>query len=81
MWNSKISCPEWVFYPHKPYPFGNKCHTMWCVESSIAHGIKLVKKKDRPNDLDKQIEDEIGLTVGLLMQLTKLLHATGKVVT
>ena len=89
VWLNKF-CPGFMVCIHKPNPFGNEYH-------SIANGddgkfvmwrIKLVKGKDQPKlpnsqfafpgEFEKKGYDK---TVNLLLEMTKPLHGTGKVVT
>ena len=69
IWTNKFTCPGFMFVPHKPQPFGNEYHTVCCCTSGIMWGIDLVEGKDRPRALGQQEFDNMGSTVGLLLQM------------
>ena len=48
IWNSRWTCPGWMFVPRKPHPFGNEYHTISCGESGILFDMELVEGKDQP---------------------------------
>ena len=42
IWTNKFSCPGFMFIPRKPWPFGNKYHTVCCCcATGIMWGIDL----------------------------------------
>ena len=68
-----------MFVPRKPWPFGNKFHTMCCGISRVLFALELVKGKDQPKELGKpEYEDQGGATVGLILRLTKTIWGTGR---
>ena len=69
VWTNKFTCPVFMFIPCKPWPFGNEYHTICCCTSSIMWGIDLVDGKDHPRALGQQEFDNMGSTVGLLLQM------------
>ena len=80
VWTNKFTCPGFMFIPHKPWPFGNKYHTVCCCTSSIMWGIDLVGDKDHPRALGQQEFDNMGSTVGLLLQMLAPIFHKGYVV-
>jgi hypothetical protein len=68
-----------MFVPRKPWPFGNEYHTICCAKSGILWALEIVEGKDAPPQVVPEHNDK-GKTVGLLLRLTQLLYATGKVV-
>ena len=69
IWTNKFTCPGFMFVPHKPWPFGNEYHTICCCTSGIMWEIDLVEGKDCPKALGQQEFDNMGTTVGLLLQM------------
>jgi hypothetical protein len=47
-WANKYTCPGYMFGPRKPWPFGNKFHTIDCGVSEILYNLELVEGKDEP---------------------------------
>ena len=80
IWNSRWTCPGWVFCPRKPWPFGNEYHSICCGLSGIMFGIEMVEGKDRPKDIPKPSTDKHGPTCGLLLRLCQTMFQSGKVV-
>ena len=75
IWTNKFTCPGLMFVLHKPWPFGNKYHTVCCCTSAIMWGLDLVEGKDHPRDLGQQEFNNMGSTVGLLFwMLTPIFH-------
>ena len=71
-WHSHLTCPGWVFWPQKPYPFGNDYHTTCCGMSGLMFVIEMVEGKDQPIDLGApEFEGIIGKTGGLLFWVMK----------
>ena len=77
---NQYTCPGWIFCPRKPWPLGNEYHTIACGKSGILYAMELREGKDRPPQRPKPKYDDLGKTVGLLLRLTRQLHATSKVV-
>ncbi|KAL7487238.1 hypothetical protein ACHAW6_012858 [Cyclotella cf. meneghiniana] len=48
IWNSRWTCPGWVFCPRKPHPQGNEYHTICCGETGILFDFEVVEGRDRP---------------------------------
>ena len=72
---NKFTCPGFMFVPRKPWPFGNEYDTVCCCTSGIMWGIDLVEGKDHPRALGQQQFDDMGSTVGLLLQMhTPIFH-------
>jgi hypothetical protein len=80
IWNTKWTCPGWVFCPRKPHPFGNEYHSINCGLSGIMFAIEMVEGKDRPKEIPTPDTDKHGPTCGLLLRLCETLYHTGKVV-
>ena len=80
MWTNKFTCPSFMFVPHKPWPFGNKYHTMCGCSSGIMWGIDLVEGKDHPPQLGQHQYENFGLTVGLLLWMLSPIYHKGFVV-
>ncbi len=88
-WLNKF-CPGFMSLPHKPHPFGNEYHLIADRDGGrpIMWRVRIVKGKDRPKKPDrtwafptKWETKGYSNTVELLMDMTKPLHHTGKVVT
>ena len=69
VWTNKFTCPGFMFVPRKPWPFGNKYHTVCCCLSGIMWGIDLVEGKDHPRQLGQLKYEELGSMVGLLLRM------------
>ena len=85
-WLSKF-CPGFMVVPRKPHPFGNEYHTIADGDDGkpIMFRIKLVEGKDRPKKADGSWAfpseyDRLQKTTKTMMEMTKPLHGTGKVV-
>jgi hypothetical protein len=79
-WANKYTCPGYMFVPRKPWPFGNKYHTIACGISQILYHLELVEGKDELKDARGPKEnDGLGKTVGLLLCLTKTIWGTGNI--
>lgn len=85
-WLSKY-CPGFMVVPRKPHPFGNEYHTIADGDRGhpIMFQIKLVEGKDRPKKADGSWAfpsefDHLTKTARTMMEMTKPLHGTGKVV-
>jgi len=85
-WLSKY-CPGFMVVPCKPHPFGNEYHTIANGDGgkAIMFRIKLVEGKDRPKKADGSWAfpseyDRLTKTVKTMVEMTKPLHGTGKVV-
>jgi hypothetical protein len=85
-WLSKF-CPSFMCVPCKPHPFGNEYHTIANREGGkpIMFWIKLVKGKDRPKKANGSWAfpseyDCLSKTMKTMLEMTKPLHSTGKVV-
>ena len=82
VWMSKFMCPGFVFCPCMPHPKGNEYHTIYCVESSIIYGWKIVEVRDHPISMGGP---EFGTTknmntVGIMLWITQVMCRTGKAV-
>ena len=76
IWTNKFTCPGFML----PWPFGNKDHTICCCTSGIMWGIDLVEDKDHARALGQQEFDNMGFTVGLLLQMLAPIFHKGYVV-
>ena len=82
-------CPGFMFGPRKPHPFGNEYHTiadgdggkpvMWRVK--LQEGKDRPKKEDKPWAFPSPFEPRFSKTSVLMLEMTKPIHATGRVVT
>lgn len=79
-WTSRWTCPGWMFVPRKPHPSGNEYHTIACGLSGILWHMEMVEGKDQPPEILRKEFDEMGKTVGLLLQVTRQIWSTGKVI-
>ena len=77
MWTNKFTCPGFMFIPCKPWPFGNKYHTICCCSSGVMWGIDLVEGKDCPPQLGIQQYDNLGSMVGLLLCMLSPIYHKG----
>ena len=69
IWTKKFSCPGFMYIPRKPWPFGNEYHMVCCCATGMMWGIDLVEGKDHLHQMGQQKYDDLGATVGLLLQL------------
>ena len=69
IWMNKFSCPDFMFIARKPWPFGNEYHMVCCCARGIMWGIDLMEGNDCPHQMGQQTYDDLGVTVGLLLQL------------
>jgi hypothetical protein len=79
-WTSRWTCPGWMYVPRKPHPMGNEYHTICCGHSGIMYAIELVEGKDHPKEMPNPAYNDLGATCGLLLQLTRSIWSTGKIV-
>ncbi len=89
-WMNKF-CPGFMTLPWKPHPFGNKYHLIADGNDGkfIMWQIKIVEGKDRPKKPDGKwaFESEWerkypkAPTITTLLEMSKPIHRTGKVVT
>jgi len=80
IWFNRWTCPEEVFVPRKPHPFGNEYHTICCGVTGVMFGNDHVESKDRPRERPADENANLGSTVSLLLRMYKPLYSTGKVV-
>ena len=80
VWMNKFTCPGFMFIPRKPWPFGNKYHTICCCSSGIMWDIDLVEGKDCPQQFGIQQYDNFGSTVGLLLRMLSQIYHKGFIV-
>ncbi len=81
-------CPGFMYVPHKPNPSGNEYHSIADGDQGkpIMWRVKLQEGKDRPKDANghprfpSQYENH-SKTAALMLEMTKPIHNTGKVVT
>jgi hypothetical protein len=85
-WLSKF-CPGFMCVPRKPHPFGNEYHSICDGDDGkpIMWRIKLVEGKDRPKKANGSWAfpsdyDRLSKTAKTMVEMTKPLHGTGKVV-
>ena len=78
-WLNEYTCPGFMCVPHKPWKFGNEYHDTGCTMSDVIWQVDLHKGENRPQHMDKKEYDELGATVGMLLQLTKPVHGSGQV--
>mmetsp|Transcript_26170 Transcript_26170/g.44621 ORF Transcript_26170/g.44621 Transcript_26170/m.44621 type:complete len:150 (-) Transcript_26170:1029-1478(-) len=75
IWHNHWTCPEWIYCPRKPHPYGSEYHTTCCALSGIMFVIKLVEGKDRPREIGLQEFDNLsGKMVGLLLRMLAILQ-------
>ena len=80
-WTNMFTCPGFVFCPRKPWDCGNEYHTIGCGQTAIIFFLELVEGKDRPRQKPRPLyEDRGGKTVGLLLQMTKNIWNTGRLI-
>ena len=53
----------------KPHPFGNECHKICFGITSIFWRAHIFEGSDRPAHIDKNIHSDLGITVGLVLQM------------
>ena len=69
VWTNKFTCPGFMFVPRKPWHFGNQYHSVCCCTSGIMWGIEMVEGKDHPWQLGQPQYNNLGSTIGLLLQI------------
>ena len=79
-WVNMNTRPGFIYCPRKPWPFGNEYHTMCCCQSGVMFNLELAKGKDQPRDAPPVPYNEHKTTARLLLQMSKQLYNTGKVV-
>ena len=78
-WFNKWS-PGFMCVGRKPHPFGNEWHTICCALTSIIRRAHIVEDKDRRTELRKKRLEELGKTVGLMLQMCDPIFSTGNCV-
>ena len=78
-WSNKWA-PGFLCVGRKPHPFGNEWHTFCCALTTILWRAQIVEGKDRPTELGKKKWEELGKTVGLMLQICEPIFSTGKCV-
>ena len=68
-----------MYIPRKPWKFCNEYHDAGCADSDIIWVLDLREGKDWPQNLGPKEFNNIGNTMGILLQLTKPVWSTGKV--
>ena len=76
---NEFTCPGFMFVSRKPWPFGNEWHDIGCADTNVIWQLEIREGKDQPRELPKE-HDNKGKTVGTLLQLTKPIHGSGKLV-
>ena len=64
----------------KPHPFGNERHTIFCALTSILWRAKIVESKYIPTQLGPNKWEDLGKTVGIMLQICEPIYSTGKCV-
>ena len=77
-WQSRWTCPGWIFVPRKPKPFGFEYHSICCGVSGVMFAIKLSEGRDRPRELPSPPQNE--KTSHLLLELCRSIYGSGKIV-
>ena len=80
VWTNKFTCPGFMFVPRKPWPFRNEYHSVCCCTSGIMWGIEMVEGKDHPQQLGQPQHDNLGSTIGLLLQILTPIFFKGFIV-
>ena len=78
-WINEYTCPGFMYIPRKPWKFGNEYHNAGCADSNIIWALDLREGKDWPQNLGHNEFENIGKTMGILLQLTKPVWSTGEV--
>ena len=77
---SKYTCPAWMCVGRKPYPLSNDIHSIACGSLTIMWFAEIVEGRDRPCDCGRPEFDEIGKTVGTMLQCTRPIWKFSKVI-
>ena len=72
--------PWFHVVPRKPWPFRNEYHSVCCCTSGIMWGIEMVEGKDHPQQLGQPQHDNLGSTIGLLLQILTPIFFKGFIV-
>ena len=80
VWTNKFMCPGFMFVPRKPWPLGNEYHSVCSCTSGIMWGIEMVEGKDHPRQLGQPQHDNLGSTIGLLLQILTPIFFKGFIV-
>ena len=68
-----------MYVPRKPWQFGNEWHDASCADSNIIWQVELREGKDCQQHLGNKEHDNKGKMVGTLLQLTRPIYGSGKV--
>lgn len=76
-WWINVVLGKWIHLPRvcvwKPWPFGNKCHTIFCALCGTLFGVEMCKGKDAPCQCGKpDCKYGGGKTVGSSLRLKNL---------
>ena len=72
--------PGFMCVGRKPHTFVNERHTICCALTSILWRSHIVEGKDRPTEIGKKKWEDLGKTVGLMLQICEPIFSTGKCV-
>ena len=78
-WFNKWS-PGFMCVECKPYPFGNKRHTICCSLTSILWRSHTVEGKYRPTQLGPKKGEGLGNNVGIILRTFEAIFSIGKCV-
>ena len=72
--------PGFMCFGRKPQTFGNYRHTICCALTYILWRAHTLEGKDRTTQLVTKKWDELGKTVGIMLQMCEPIFSTGKYV-
>ena len=68
---------EFMCVGRKQHPFRNDRNTIGCAPKYILWSAHIVEGKDRPTKLDTKEWEDLGKTVGIMLQMCETIFLTG----
>ena len=72
--------PGFMCVVRTPHTFGNERHAIFFILTSIMSRSQIVEGKDRPTQFVPKKWEDLGKTVGLMLQMCEPIFSTGKCV-
>lgn len=82
-WTNKYTYPGHICLPRKPWPLGNKYHSICCCQSGTMFAVEIVKGKDRPKEKLPELYTDVtnsGTKMSLLLCLCETIFYSGTLV-
>ena len=68
--------PGFMCVGRKPHPFGNEQNYICCALTSIMWRAQIMEGKDRPTHIGPKKWEELGKTVGIMLQICEPIFST-----